>query len=145
MANILKQLLMLTVRPAAVCVKTHVRHLKEPVLPPLDDSQIEEKLSSGSGPGGSKASKTSNRCQLKHLPTGIMVSSHHTRSLEQNRTIARKMLQQKLDLHFNKENSYLARLEKERRIERAQKNKRAVENLQRKQQFAKELDDEPKT
>ena len=149
MANILKQLLTLRFRPpadgicqATVCATTHVRHLKEPVLPPLDDSEIEEKFSGGTGPGGQKVNKANNRCQLKHLPTGIMASSHDTRSLEQNRTIARKMLQQKLDLHFNKENSYLAQLEKEKRIARAQKNKRSVENLQRKQQFAKELEDE---
>ena len=128
---ILRLILRLSVRPATaeVCVnKTHVRHLKEPVFPPLDFSQIEKKFSSGSGPGGSKVSKSSNRCHLKHLPTGIMVASHDTRSLEQNRAIARKKLQQQLDLHFNKDNSYLARLDKKRRIARAQKNKRAVEN-----------------
>ena len=43
---------------------------KNPNYPPLDESQITETFSNGSGPGGQKTNKTHNRCLLKHLPTG---------------------------------------------------------------------------
>ena len=39
--------------------------------PPLDESEIVETFSNGSGPGGQKTNKTHNRCQLKHKLTGL--------------------------------------------------------------------------
>lgn len=41
--------------------------------------------------------KTSSAVQLKHLPTGIVVKSQATRSRTQNRSIARKLLAEKLE------------------------------------------------
>lgn len=38
--------------------------------PPLNESELIESFSNGSGPGGQKTNKTHNRCQLKHIPTG---------------------------------------------------------------------------
>jgi protein subunit release factor A len=43
--------------------------------------------------------------QLKHRPTGIQVSCQETRSLQQNRTIARKRLREKVDAHLNGDDS----------------------------------------
>jgi len=119
-----------------------VRTLKEPVYPPLDESEIREIYTKGSGPGGQKVNKATNRCELKHLPTGIIVASHDTRSLEQNRKIARKLLQQRLDLHFNKENSYLAKLTKEKQKERSEKSKRSIELLEIKKKFKETLEEQ---
>lgn len=47
-----------------------VRYSKGPQFPPLNESDIVETFSNGSGPGGQKLNKTHNRCQIKHLPTG---------------------------------------------------------------------------
>ncbi|KAI4134894.1 MAG: hypothetical protein LQ341_005949, partial [Variospora aurantia] len=41
--------------------------------------------------------KTSSAVQLKHRPTGIVVKSQATRSRSQNRSIARRLLADKLD------------------------------------------------
>lgn len=50
---------------------TFSRFLKEPIYPPLNEDEIREIFAKGSGPGGQKLNKATNRCQLKHLPTGI--------------------------------------------------------------------------
>ena len=43
---------------------------KRPELPPLDESEIRELFVKGTGPGGQKVNKATNRCELKHIPTG---------------------------------------------------------------------------
>jgi hypothetical protein len=63
----------------------------------LDDADIEEAFVKGSGPGGQKINKVRNCVQLKHLPTGVMVSCQDGRSLVANRAIARKLLEKKVE------------------------------------------------
>lgn len=41
--------------------------------------------------------KTSSAVQLKHLPTGMVVKSQATRSRSQNRSVARRLLADKLE------------------------------------------------
>lgn len=55
-------------------------------------------LLTGSGPGGQAINKTSSSVSLIHLPTGIRVQAQPTRSREQNRKAARRILAEKLDL-----------------------------------------------
>lgn len=74
-------------------------------VPELDESDLEEKFISGSGPGGQKVNKAVNCCQLRHKPTGIIVKVHQSRSLHQNRKIARELLISKLDNLYNGEQS----------------------------------------
>lgn len=50
----------------------------------------------GSGPGGQSINKTNNNVQLLHKPTGIQVKCQETRSLQQNRKNARKILLEKV-------------------------------------------------
>ncbi|KAI9511311.1 RF-1 domain-containing protein [Russula earlei] len=70
---------------------------KERPIPVLNESDLEESFVRGSGPGGQSINKTQNNVQLLHKPTGIRVSCQETRSLEQNRKIARRILLNKLD------------------------------------------------
>ncbi|KAF8652727.1 hypothetical protein AX16_004226 [Volvariella volvacea WC 439] len=66
-------------------------------IPELREEDLEESFVRGSGPGGQSVNKTENNVQLLHKPTGIRVSCQETRSLSQNRKIARKWLLEKLD------------------------------------------------
>ncbi|KIJ34623.1 hypothetical protein M422DRAFT_782779 [Sphaerobolus stellatus SS14] len=70
---------------------------KQREIPTIDENDLEESFVRGSGPGGQSINKTENCVQLLHKPTKIRVSCQETRSLEQNRKIARKLLLQKLD------------------------------------------------
>jgi len=70
-------------------------------LPELNEDEIEEKFVKGSGNGGQKVNKTSNRVILVHTPTSLRVECQDTRSLQQNRKIARKRLRLKLDAFIN--------------------------------------------
>ena len=74
-------------------------------IPELNEDEIEEKFVKGSGAGGQKVNKTSNRVILVHTPTGLRVECQDTRSLQQNRKIARKRLRLKLDAFINGESS----------------------------------------
>ena len=74
-------------------------------LPLLKPEDLEEKFTLGSGPGGQAVNKTANAVFLKHLPTGLWVKCHQTRSIEKNRKIARELLATRLDNHINGENS----------------------------------------
>ncbi|KAJ3508745.1 hypothetical protein NLJ89_g5580 [Agrocybe chaxingu] len=68
---------------------------KERILPEIREDDIEESFVRGSGPGGQSINKTENNVQLLHKPTGVRVSCQETRSLSQNRKLARKWLLEK--------------------------------------------------
>ena len=72
-------------------------HVQFPPRPTINEDDIEEKFLKGSGPGGQKINKTSSAVQLRHIPTGIVTKCQATRSREQNRTIARRNLAQRLE------------------------------------------------
>jgi protein subunit release factor B len=108
-----------------------------PSLPPVNEDEIIENYLKGSGPGGQNVNKKVNCCQLIHKPTGLVVASHHTRSLEQNRKIARVLLQQKLDVHFNGQRSFVNQDKREKALEKLEKRRRATANLLQKIEFKK--------
>jgi len=66
-------------------------------LPEIREEDLTETFIRGTGPGGQKINKTSNRVLLVHKPTQLRVECQETRSLPDNRRIARKRLRQKLD------------------------------------------------
>lgn len=78
---------------------TNAAHSEKPLPPRLviPETDITESFLKGTGPGGQKINKTSSAVQLKHLPTGIVVKSQDTRSREQNRRTARRILGEKLE------------------------------------------------
>lgn len=74
-------------------------HHEKP-LPPrtvINENDITESFLKGTGPGGQKINKTSSAVQLKHLPTGIVVKCQGTRSREQNRRTARRLLGERIE------------------------------------------------
>lgn len=94
-----------------------VRHYaipKKNKLPPrptwlINEEDIEEKfIKGGSGPGGQKINKTNSKVQLKHIPTGIVVTNQLSRSQETNRKRAREILAEKIQFLQDPENSRLA-------------------------------------
>ncbi|CAL9732909.1 hypothetical protein MOUN0_O09054 [Monosporozyma unispora] len=62
------------------------------------EAEVEESfLHGGRGPGGQKINKCNSKVQLKHIPTGTVVSCQETRSRSQNRIIAREKLALELE------------------------------------------------
>jgi protein subunit release factor B len=100
----------------------------EKALPPrrkILDNEITESFLRGTGPGGQKINKTSCAVQLKHLATGIVVKSQHTRSREQNRKYARLLLGEKLDELEKGEDSRTAIKTERARVKKASANKKS--------------------
>jgi protein subunit release factor B len=98
------------------------------LVPVLNEPDIEEQFIGGSGPGGSNVNKNRNCVLLKHIPTGMVVKCHLSRLLQENRKLAREMLVNKLDEHFNGDMSLSA--QKERLLQ-----KKSTESLRKKKKL----------
>ena len=61
------------------------------------EADLEEQFVRGSGAGGQSVARTANCVILRHVPTGILVRCHATRSRDLNRAAARRELQLRLD------------------------------------------------
>jgi len=107
---------------------------KQRTIPEVREEDIEESFVRGSGPGGQSINKTQNNVQLLHKPTGIRVNCQETRSLTQNRQIARKILLEKVDRLVNpglsKEDMKRAKqIERERRRRKKAKKRAKTKEL----------------
>ncbi|KAF9180479.1 hypothetical protein BGZ51_006190 [Haplosporangium sp. Z 767] len=71
----------------------------------LLDTDFRERFIKGGGNGGQKINKTNSNVELKHYETGIVVQCQATRSLPQNRKLARRILIERLDEYYNGEMS----------------------------------------
>ncbi|KAF8188370.1 RF-1 domain-containing protein [Pholiota molesta] len=107
---------------------------KERVIPELREEDLEESFVRGSGPGGQSVNKTENNVQLLHKPTGLRVACQDTRSLAQNRKLARRWLLEKLDKLVNpglsKEDMKAAKQRERERRRRKKAKKKAKQNEQ---------------
>ena len=56
------------------------------------EEDLEESFIMGGGPGGQKTNKTSSVVRLSHEPSGVAVKVGESRSREDNRWLARRML-----------------------------------------------------
>ena len=75
---------------------------------------------------------------FQQVPTGLTVSCHEQRDLTTNRSIARKLLKDKLDLLLNGDDSKLGK-----RVVRMQKRKsKAASRARKKYDTSKENDDD---
>ncbi|KAF8968368.1 RF-1 domain-containing protein [Flammula alnicola] len=115
---------------------------KERVIPELREEDLEESFVRGSGPGGQSINKTENNVQLLHKPTGIRVSCQDTRSLSQNRKLARRWLLEKLDKLANpglsKEEMKAAK-QRERERQRRKKAKKKAKKSEQKNSLEDEM------
>uniref|UniRef100_UPI0037E75976 mitochondrial translation release factor in rescue n=1 Tax=Semicossyphus pulcher TaxID=241346 RepID=UPI0037E75976 len=108
-------------------------------LPVLNEDELEEQFVRGSGPGGQATNKTSNCVVLKHIPSGIVVKCHQTRSVDINRKRARDIMREKLDVVYKGELSEVLVKKKESELRKQEKRKKVNENLERKRQFKEAL------
>ncbi|CAL8331767.1 unnamed protein product [Arctogadus glacialis] len=114
-------------------------------LPVLNEEDLEEQFVRGSGPGGQATNKTSNCVVLKHIPTGIVVKCHQTRSVETNRKRAREILRGKVDIACKGEDSEIIKKKMESMQRKQEKRKNANDNLEKKRMFKEALAAEMKT
>ncbi|KAG7254181.1 hypothetical protein CRUP_002565, partial [Coryphaenoides rupestris] len=130
---------LLRVTPAGLaCVlAAGKKHLVD--LPVLNEDELEEQFVRGSGPGGQATNKTSNCVVLKHIPTGIVVKCHQTRSVETNRKRAREILRGKIDVAIKGEDSEIIKRKTESMQKKQDKRKHANENLEKKRLFKEAL------
>jgi peptide chain release factor len=88
----------------------------------IDEADLEEKFIHAQGRGGQKINKSAVCVYLKHMPTGIEVKCHESRSQASNRFFARRILADKIEAHQRGDDSPIA---KEIRRIKKQKMKRA--------------------
>ncbi|XP_036454394.1 probable peptide chain release factor C12orf65 homolog, mitochondrial [Colossoma macropomum] len=108
-------------------------------LPVLNENDLEEQFVRGSGPGGQATNKTSNCVVLKHIPTGVVVKCHKTRSVELNRKRAREIMREKLDIVYKGNDSELLKMKEESRTRKQEKRTKVNENLEKKKLFKEML------
>ena len=93
------------------------------------DNDIVEKFVRSGGPGGQHANRNETCVYLKHEPTEIEVKCAKTRSRENNRYFARKILVEKIeDLVLKEKSSKQQKIEKLKRQKR-KRSKRAKEKI----------------
>ena len=83
------------------------------------EDDLEESFILGGGPGGQKTNKTSSVVRLSHGPSGVAVKVGESRSREDNRWLARRMLAETiLDNEHRRKSAARQKAEKIRRQKR---------------------------
>jgi peptide chain release factor 2 len=99
------------ISPYDANARRHTSFVSVDVYPELDDDvkidipekDYELKFIRGGGAGGQKVNKTSSTAQLRHLPTGIIITCQTERSQSANKDMAFKILRGRLfDLEMKK-------------------------------------------
>lgn len=69
--------------------------------PVLKDSDIRERITKGTGPGGQNRNKRETAVILTHIPTGIEVKAEAERTQDGNRRTAMGTLRERVAAHYN--------------------------------------------
>ena len=93
------------------------------------EADLDEKFIIGSGHGGQKLQKTSSTVFIKHLPTQILVKCQHTRSRDNNRYLARKILCEKISFLHHKEKSEKQALIHKNKKQKKRRSKKAKQKM----------------
>lgn len=110
-------------------------------VPTSDDDLLKEcevETFRSSGPGGQHVNKTESAVRLRHLPSGIVVSSQQERSQHRNKAICLKKLREKIE-----KLNYRAPKRIPTRVSRGAKNRTLEEKARRSQ--IKRLRSKPST
>jgi ribosome-associated protein len=78
----------------------HYHYADMIVLPESDDELLREcqiETFRSSGPGGQHVNKTESAVRLRHLPSGIVVTSRQERSQHRNKALCLQRLRQKIE------------------------------------------------
>lgn len=126
-----------------ISIRFKHQHLDYSCYPKLNEDELEEHFTRGSGPGGQAVNKTSNCVLLRHIPTNILVKCHTHRLASRNRMEARKILLEKLDVHYNGEHSIQAQL-KALETKKSTERKRRQNKLQEMKEKWKEREEQEK-
>lgn len=89
------------------------------------EEDLEENFIRSSGNGGQHVNKTSSCVQLKHVPTGIMVTCMRERSQSVNRFLARRELIERIEAASGVVTPEMKRIEKLRK-QKDRRRRRAV-------------------
>ena len=111
------------------------------ILPETDEDLLREcevETFRASGPGGQHVNKTESAVRLKHVPSGIVVTSQQERSQHRNKTVCLQRLRKKIE-----QLNYRPAKRIRTRIPRSAKN-RALEEKARRSQI-KRLRAKPST
>lgn len=110
-------------------------------MPASDDDLLKEcevETLRSSGPGGQHVNKTESAVRLRHLPSGVVVSSQQERSQHRNKAICLKKLREKIE-----KLNYRAPKRIPTRVSRGAKNRTLEEKARRSQ--IKRLRSKPST
>lgn len=89
------------------------------------EEDLEESFIRSSGNGGQHVNKTSSCVQLKHVPSGIMVTCMRERSQSVNRFLARRELIERIEVASGVVTPEMKRIEKLRK-QKGRRRRRAV-------------------
>lgn len=93
------------------------------------EADLVEEFIRASGPGGQKINKTSVAVLLTHLPSGLQVRSHRSRSQILNRYDARKRLVEKLEARLRGKKSEEQKAREKIRRQKRRRSRRAKEKM----------------
>ena len=94
------------------------------------EDDLEESFIMGGGPGGQKTNKTSSVVRLSHEPSGVAVKVGESRSREENRWLARRMLAETiLDNEHKRKSAARQKQEKIRRQKRRRSRRQKLKML----------------
>ena len=93
------------------------------------EDDLEESFIMGGGPGGQKTNKTSSVVRLSHGPSGVAVKVGESRSREENRWLARRMLAETILEREHKRKSAARQAKEKTRRQKRRRSRRQKQKM----------------